>query len=161
MNQHPEEENLLDDVLAEAAPADFRAALLADTLRLASHRRRSRQIRRGVGAATALALGIFLSWRGLSPPSASIELYESVRTHPLAESALVRTHSFDGEVHTGSQPTVATIRTAAEREGFRFVDDDELLALAWPRPAALVRIGPEMQTLIFLPQAELEGGPLN
>jgi hypothetical protein len=161
MNPSPERENLLNDVLGETAPADFRAALLADTLLLAGHRRRSRQLRRGLAVAAVVALGAFASWRGRLPATDTIAGCEIVRTQLLAESAVIRTQRFVGEVATGSQPSIAMIETPAERAGFRLVNDDELLALALPRTAALVRVGPDAQALIFLPQPESQEVPLN
>jgi hypothetical protein len=163
MNGRPKQESLLDDVLAEAAPADFRATLLADTLREVGSRRRSKQIRRGVAVAAGLALGAFLSWRGLSlsATGSSIAGCEIVRTQPLADSAVVRTQIFAMEISTGSQPAVVVIETPAERPGFRIVNDDELLALASPRTVALVRLSPDSQALIFLPLPEAEAPPVN
>jgi hypothetical protein len=38
--------------------------------------------------------------------------------------------------------------------GYRIINDDELLALAAPRHAALVRIGPDAQELIFISPTE-------
>ena len=46
MNRPTDNERLLDDMLSEAVPADFREALLGETLRLACRRRRWRQTRR-------------------------------------------------------------------------------------------------------------------
>src|SRR4051812_46123393 len=121
MKRSPEGGNLLDDVLGESAPADFRAELLADTLRLAGRRRRSRRMQRGVSLAAALALGAFLGWRALIPTADAIAGCEVVRTHPLAEGTMVRTQHFSGEVRTDPQSSMATIETPAERNGFRFV----------------------------------------
>ena len=53
MNDRVDQDNLLAEVLAEASPADFRTAMLAETLRLARRRRHFRQSRHGLGVFAA------------------------------------------------------------------------------------------------------------
>jgi hypothetical protein len=44
---------------------------------------------------------------------------------------------------------------------FRVINDDELLALVAPRPAALVRLGPHSEQLFFVNPADEKGFPVN
>src|ERR1039457_506831 len=68
MNHETDNEQLLADVLAEAAPTDFREALLGETLRLARRRRRWRQTRRAAALLVALGLLAVLVRQNLPPP---------------------------------------------------------------------------------------------
>jgi hypothetical protein len=44
---------------------------------------------------------------------------------------------------------------------FRVNNDDELLTLVSPRPAALVRLGPHSEQLVFANPADEKGFPVN
>jgi hypothetical protein len=53
--------------------------------------------------------------------------------------------------------TLASIELISTKPGaelYRRITGDELLALVSPRPAALVRLGPETEALVFLASAE-------
>jgi len=41
------------------------------------------------------------------------------------------------------------------------IDDDELLSLVGSRPAALVRLGPDTEELVFVNPEDWKGFPLN
>jgi hypothetical protein len=164
MSHAIDQRRLLADVLAEAEPTGFRAALLGETLRLAGSRRRARRLRQ---ATTALAVvGLFgaLVWRFLlqgqgvlTPTSASCVI---VRTEPLPPGAIVRTQPFAADRVVMSVASVDVIRTTLNSGRFRKIDDDELLALV-ARPAALVRVGPNSANLIFLNPEDQKDFPLN
>lgn len=62
MKRKTDNEELLDDVLAEAAPPDFREALLGKSVRLVRRRRRMRQTRNAVAALAVVALFVYLVW---------------------------------------------------------------------------------------------------
>ena len=165
MNPPPDRERLLDDVLAESAPADFRDELLGETLRLARGRRRVRQIRR---ASVVLAVGCLvgiLVWRNLPPRGGQsrpvVAGGEVIRTQPLPAAAIVRTQPFGAGRVVGSIASVTVIRTEPAGRWLHLLNDDELLAFAAPQPAALVRVGPHAQELIFIKTAEQGGPPLN
>lgn len=150
-------DDLLADVLAETEPPDFRAALLGETLRLARRRRRVRQARRIVAAAALITLGSVLFWpRATSlqtteiarqPPSPAGP-YTLIATQPLAEAALVRTRPLPSSRIVTSVATVTTVTTQRDAPLVHAIGDSELLALA-PQPAALIRVGPGAQELIF------------
>ena len=167
MNHEPDNGPLLDDVLAEAAPPDFRKALLDQTLCLARRRRRRRQTRRAAALFVALGLITVLVWqssprRPVAPMpmiNAKVKSYQSVRTQPLPAGAIVATRPFSAGRFVASAATVETVQTTAGN--FRALNDDDLLALIGPRPAALVRVGPHSEELVFVNPADEKGFPVN
>jgi hypothetical protein len=168
MNEGTDNQNLLAEVLAEASPADFRAAMLAETLRLARQRRQFRQARRAVGVLTAASLLAVLVMQQFSkPPVVSPPLakqivrqsYKIVRTQPLPASALVSTWSFSATGFAAPGPNIIEIATTSG--GFRLINDDELLALLADKPAVLIRTGPHSEELVFANPEDQKGFPLN
>lgn len=168
MNRKADNEHLLADVLSEAAPADFRGAMLGETLRLVRHRRRWRQTRRGAAVLAALGLLAALVWQNwpkesaVSGPSAKRPAkasYQLVRTRPLPASAVVTTRSFSGHRMVSSAATVVQIATTSG--GFRLINDAQLLALVGQRPAVLIRTGPHSEELVFANPEDQKGFPLN
>lgn len=165
MNLPADHDNLLDAVLAESAPPDFRTALLGETLRLARRRRRWRQARRTTAVLallTVLGAGIWRSSIPRSPARHGTAMgCEIVTTHTLPIDVIVRTRPFDPEWRVATFTGVDVVQTVPSLDNFRFVNDDELLALAAPRSAALVRTGPHTQELIFLVPRESEASQVN
>jgi hypothetical protein len=169
MNRPTDNECLLDDVLSEAAPADFREALLGETLRLAGRRRRWRQTRRAAALLAALGLLAGLVWQNRLPISATMppvakaggRSYQLIRTEPLPVNAMVTTHPLAAGQLVASAVPVAVIETKTSRVGFRMIGDDELLTLITPRPAALVRLGPHSEQLVFANPDDEKGFPVN
>jgi hypothetical protein len=156
MNNRTDQESLLAEVLAEASPTDFRAAMLAETLRLARRRRQFRQIRRVVGALAVMGLlAVLVAQQFSKPPVVSTQLakkiekqsYELVRTQPLAANARVSTRSFSAAGFTSTAPSVIEVATVSG--GFRLINDNELLALLADKPAVLIRTGPHSEELVF------------
>jgi hypothetical protein len=163
MNHGAENKDLLDDVLAESVPEDFRAALLGETLLLARRRRYVRRVRRAAGAMAVVFMFAALAWwlaRPLSKPATTIaspailnQSYSLIYTVPLPASALVGTQPMNASTLIVSERFAGIVQTKFG-SGYRLINDDELLALAAPRHAALVRIGPGAQELIFLSPTE-------
>jgi hypothetical protein len=156
MNHRPDKENLLVEVLAEASPSEFRAALLAETLRLARRRRHFRQARQVVGVLAVMSLlAVFMVQQFSKPPAASPPVakqitkpsYELVHTLPLPANALVSTRKFSEAPFAAPEFTVVVVATAGG--GFRIINDDELLALLADKPAVLIRTGPNSEELVF------------
>ncbi|HEX7617715.1 MAG TPA: hypothetical protein VF480_03240 [Verrucomicrobiae bacterium] len=156
MNNRTDQENLLAEVLAEASPADFRKAMLAETLRLARRRRQCRRARPAAGVLVLMGLLAVLAAQHLSkPPVVSPSLakkvvrqsYELVRTRSLPDGALVSTRSFSAIEFAVALPKVIEVATASG--GFRLINDDELLALLADKPAVLIRTGPHSEELVF------------
>lgn len=154
MNRDPDNEQLLRDILAESAPADFRAAMLGETLRLARGRRRSRQwTRAGILALTVLVAVLFWKLSSRPPkiaqqsaPRAVPRSYTLIPTMPLPATAIITTQSSPPQPFAISEP-VHVIETTAGN--FQFINDNELLAMLNPGAAILVRTGPQSQELVF------------
>ena len=160
-NTAPERDRLLADVLSEDAPPGFREEVLDTTLRLARRRRGRRKLRRASVALVAISLLAVLVWRGVTPrrpvPDSAGRACELIRTQPLAGEKVVRTEPFLG----GPAAVAAVNRIRTKPGGFGVIGDDALLALVAPRPAALVRLGPRSQVLVFANPADDAGFPLN
>jgi hypothetical protein len=169
MNHEPDNKQLLADVLAEAAPADFREALLGETLRLARCRRHWRQTRRAAVLLVVLGMLAVLIWQNQPQPPAAVpsaakagdKSDKLIRTEPLPVSAIVTTRPLAAEQLVASVETVGVVETMAGSGGFRVINDDELLTLVSPRPAALVRLGPHSEQLVFVNPADEKGFPID
>lgn len=149
MNKPSDRNQLLNDVLLESRADDFREALLDETLRHARGRRRTRLLLR----AAPLVLVVGLVWffypvRRVAETPVHIAV-ERVCTQPLASTSSVWTQPLAAEFVVTTTPCAYVVRTRSEGEGFRLIGDEELMALAAPRPAVLMRLGPTSQTLIF------------
>lgn len=156
MNRRTDNNDLLADVLAETAPADFRDALLGETLRLVRRRRRWRQTRQAAEIFAVVSLLTVLAWQnfpeqaGVSKPAAKKSApvnYKLVRTQRLPENSIITTRQFSGGQLVASISTVIQVSTASG--GFRQINDDELLALISGTPAVLIRTGPHSEELVF------------
>jgi hypothetical protein len=163
MNDPADNERLLTDVLADEA--GFRETLFSETLRLARRRRRMRQARRTAAAVVVLAGLAALVWQSLPPrgtvPQTTGKLYIVVHTRPLPEAALVTTRPFSADRLVASVATTSIVTTPAASGQFREIGDDELLALAAPRPVVLIRLGPHLEELVFVNSEDQKGFPLN
>ena len=161
MNPRTDHEELLADVLAEESQAGFSDVLLGETLRLARRKRQWRQVRHAVVTAALLLLAGFGVWQSLPRGKQTIELaqppvaplpYQLVVSQPLAEAQLVTTQPLITETPLVTEFETPTLRTYGG--GFREVGDDELLALAAPQTAALIRRGPHEAELVIVPLSE-------
>ena len=167
MNHEPDNGLLLHDVLAEAAPPDFRRELLDQTLCLARHRRHWRQARRAAAVLAALGLLSALVWQNfpqhpvtLMPVAkAKVKSCQLVRTQPLPVGTIVATRPLSADRLVASAETIEMVQTTVGN--FHVINDDELLALITPRPAALVRVGPDSEELVFINPADEKGFPVN
>jgi hypothetical protein len=166
MNPGPDHERLLSEVLAEDAPAGFREALLGETLQRVRRRRRVRQARRVAALCVVAGMLTVFAWRFLLPHSGTLTGkprstgYELVLTQPLSAGAIVATQPLSAGHLISSQTTVAVVSTTGGGN-LRLINDDELLALVAPRPAALVRFGPDAEMLVFANPEDERGFPLN
>jgi len=168
MNHEADNGLLLNDVLAEAASPDFRRAMLDQTLGLARRRRRWRQTRRAAGILAILGLLVFFVWQKNVPQRSSAPAsvagavarnYKLVRTQPLPASEIVTTQPIASGRVIASAPTVEIIQTGGNH--YRVINDNQLLALLASHPAALVRVGPHSEELVFVNPADEKGFPIN
>ena len=84
---------------------------------------------------------------------------DKLRRLPL--TALVTTQPLSIEEVVVTVANASFVTTTADRGEFREISDDDLLALAGPRPAALVRRGPHAAELIVLDAADQQEAPPN
>jgi hypothetical protein len=162
MTDSRDNEPLLTDVLGEGVAGDFRERLLGETLRLARRRRRFRHARRA-GSFLVLAIGVcLLAWQISVPPSKPARSnlhakpYEIVITRPLASTAWIETRPMARVRLVASAPIGKVITTAAAGRRVPEISDDDLLALAAPKAAVLVRLGPHLAELVFADPADQE-----
>jgi hypothetical protein len=150
------DKNLLNHVLAETTPADFRAALLSRTLGLVRRRRRWRQLRQAAALLAALGICGILVWQKNLPrrpfvPTPETKAggpgYKLVQTHALPASAVVTTQPLVFGQLIAPKEAVAIVQTSSGN--YRIINDDQLLALIGPRPAVLIRTGPHTEELVF------------
>jgi len=158
MNNSPDNERLLTDVLAEESEPGFREVLLGQTLHLVRRQRRFRKIRRAASAVAVIAGLLLLAWRFFPSashgPLAPAAPYKLVQTQPLPASAIVATTPFPSSNLVTSLSSVEIIVTSAAAHNFRELDDDQLLDLVTPTPALLVRHGPHTAELVFANPAD-------
>jgi hypothetical protein len=150
MKPSPEQHRLLADVLGEET--GFREALLGETLRLARRRRHWRQVWHGLAGLAALALVVMGGWWARQPKTLNVVSTIAcpvVCTQPLRPEEIVSTRPLMSDLRIASAATVPIVSTVLG--SYREIGDDELLALAAPRVAALVRHGPHEAELIFVP----------
>ncbi|HUZ06232.1 MAG TPA: hypothetical protein VMV89_01955 [Candidatus Paceibacterota bacterium] len=168
MNRRIDNDDLLVDVLSGTEPADFRDALLGETLRLVRRRRRWRQMRQSAGVFAVAGLLAVLGWQNwpepiaVSPPVAKMAAptpYKLVRTEPLPDNDIVTTRSFLENQLISSSSNVVQVETAGG--GYRQINDAQLLALVAQRPAVLIRTGPHSEELVFANPEDKKGFPLN
>jgi hypothetical protein len=156
MNPEPEQKRLLTDVTLEGA--DFREAMLGQTLRAVRRRRHWRQAQRVAALCMVLGVAGFLAYRQADRHSSPVavesasHVYRLVQTEPLPVASLVSTEPFAGKV-IAVEP-VKIVQTTAASGNFRVLNDDELLALV-ARPAVLIRLDANSERLIF-PNPEAE-----
>jgi hypothetical protein len=173
MNDRGEQQELLDDVLAESSSPDFRASLLGETLRLARQRRRWRHTRQAGGVLATLILLAIISRQNqpenqpekistahpLAKPIAVATSYHLVETQPLSAGAMVASVNFPAVKMISSESAVTQIATTGGN--FRLINDEQLLALLMKRPAILIRTGPNSEELIFANPEDQKGFPVN
>jgi hypothetical protein len=156
MNNHTDKESLLAEVLAEASPADFRAAMLTETLRLARRRRQFRQMRSAAGVLVVMGLLVILIPKLLYKEQESAQplvkrivrpSYELIRTQAMPASGLIGTRNVPEVQSVTSVSTVVEIVTVSG--GFLQINDNELLAFFADEPAVLIRTGPHSEELVF------------
>lgn len=129
MKTNPEPDDLLKQVLSDAASEEFRTASLQQTLAAAHQRKTTRRVMRA-GAAIALCIGVVTLLFSRSPKPSQPPMASNPPSAP-------------------SDPTVPGT-------SIRVVGDDELLAMFPDRPVALVG-PPEKRQLVFLDEQRSKG----
>ena len=161
-------EQLMDEILADAASGDFAESVLRQMLRQARRRQRVRQLRQVLLVAAVLsALHLWLrqpqtpklvrTAKEISPPAAP-RAFDLVVTQPLLADMVVNTQTGLVAIVNATWPsTLALVSTLSADELFRELDDDQVLALLKDQPVALVRYGPHEATLVVTEELLHEG----
>ena len=154
-------QRLLAELLEEAAPAEFRDALMSQTLCQVRRRRRVRVLNRALLMA-ALLVGLpVLFWRAfVFPPERPASRafvtrnpaptsYHLVRSQPLNAAMIVETQPGTTPIVSSLSGTAAVVETKPGEHLFNELTDEQLLALLAGRPVGLVRYSAERAELVF------------
>jgi hypothetical protein len=163
MSINPGKHELLDDVLAEAAPPDFRSELLDRVLGEARYQRKRRVRNRILGSTAlvavliALAARLLPSYRELPAPKPDPLL---VHSQPLNPAVLVATQPQTFLLVHSTESSVAMVQTSPSELLFSFIGDPELFSMLGGRPAVLVCRGPVDCDLVLLNPEDRNGFPI-
>jgi len=156
-------QQLLDDLLDEAAPPDFKETLWQQTLEAVRHRNHARRRNRAVLAVAVAIVIPVLVWR-LVIPSAPTEVqvpqHGLVHSQSLRPAMFVETKPGTVRVITSLADSVAVIKTDPAKRLFQEIDDDQLLTLLAGRPAVLIREEPGQASLHFVNPEDQQGFPM-
>lgn len=164
MNENFDPHPLLEDVLREAAPVEFRRDLLRQTLGEVRHRKRVRARTRNL-IIMAIAVGFpFALWNMTPPPDQPCGSESSalrvVHSEPLRPGMVVETRLGAAGTVVSSLVGVVVVETGPRAQVVREIDDAELLAMAEGRPAALVRRSPGQAEFVLLNPSDQNGFPV-
>ena len=159
-------EQLLDDLLEDAAPPEFHAALLDKTLQSARQRKRVRRLNLMLGTLILAGLFAFAIQETRNPRT----LPNQIRQPILSVAALPSSHSLQVigtkpdsiksvAVSDSSDLTLTVVQTS-ESDRPKEINDKELLALAGDKPVALIHQGLHQSELIFLNPKDENGFPV-
>jgi hypothetical protein len=140
-------EQLLDDLLEDAAPPEFRAALLDKTLRSARRRKLARRFNMALSATAVAGICLLSFWKMREPPTLPDPMV--VNSQPLQPRQIVTTQLGSVEQFVSSAQTFAEVRTSGTSGPYQEIDDKQLMALLSGKSAVLVRQGPHQAELIF------------
>jgi len=163
MSVNPGKHELLDDVLAEAAPSGFRSDLLDRVLGEARHQRVRRARNRAfastalVAVLIALAARLLPSHKELPFPNADPLL---VHSQPLNPAVLVATQPQTLLLVHSTESSVAMVQTSPSEQFFSFIGDTELFAMLGGRPAVLVCRGLMDCDLVLVNPKDRNGFPI-
>lgn len=152
-----DQEQLLNDVLGAEANADQNATALDQLLQLAQRRRHQRQLRRGAVAMFVFAAVATIWWIQPRPQEpvtqlarnpASSPSYATVTSFALMPEQITSSQLLSPEQLINSTASVIIVQTMDAN--YHFVSDEELLELARPNIAALVRRGPQEVELVLI-----------
>ncbi len=155
-DKHSDE--LLRDLLHDAAPAEFRAALLAETLHQVRRRKSQRQRNRVLLVAAGMIAVTLALWRTSPTPTPSQVVHVQapidpllIHSQPLPPAMIIATDPTSvGHVET-SPNSLSVINTAPHPKLYQTIGDDELLTLL-AGTAVLVRQNEFEAEVFFVPQ---------
>jgi hypothetical protein len=152
-------DELIEDVMAEAATPSFREGSLDQLLGAATQRRVRRRRNRALMAASCFVAAIGLAaWQ--------LPIFKPSKPTSV-QSWIVHSGPLDGQMIVTTQPGLVTTITSSGLVArvepnsagklFELIDDDTLLALIGDRPAGLVNRGAANAELVLLNPADSKG----
>jgi hypothetical protein len=147
-------EQLLDDLLEDAAPPELRAALLDKTLRSARQRKRARRLTMTLSAAALAGICLLSFWIAREPATLRDQMRQAdpmvVNSRPLQPRQIVTTQLGCAEEFVSSASIFTEVRTSGSSGQYKEINDQQLLGLLADRSAILVHHGPHQAELILL-----------
>ena len=147
-------EQLLDDVLEDAAPPEFRAALLDATLRSARRRKQARRFNMAMSAAAVSGICLLSFWKMREPAALPVQIRQPdpliVNSQPLQPGQIVITQLDSVKASVSSASTFTEVRTSGSSGPYEEINDKQLLALLSERSAVLIHYGLHQAELIIL-----------
>ena len=163
MSVNPGKHELLEDVLAEAAPPDFRSDLLDRVVAEARNRRARRVRNRALGSVALVVVMIAVGSR-LLPTHRELPTTKAdpllVHSQPLGRALVVATQPGAFLLVQSTDSSVTVVETLPWEQLFSFIGDTELFALLGGRPAVLVCRGPVDCDLVLLNPEDRNGFPI-
>ncbi len=160
MNNRHQQDQLLDDILADAVPPGFHEALLKQALVEMRIRGRMRHRRQGAFVAALVLAACFALWRGIPPrhtKPVNTPACGLVLTRPLHPNQIVTTHARTAGIVSTSAGLVAPLATVPGVKLFHEFSDSELLTFLSGKPVALVAMAPNQEELVFLNPTDANG----
>ena len=140
---------LLDDLLREATPQNFRSDLLEEVLQRVRRRRHSRDLVKVVylvvilGFVVSFALTRFsIVPRQVAVPDLKRPSFGLIHSAPLDPTMIIRTESRTVNLVSSSVSTVSVVSTHSTDGILKEIGDDELLHFLAGKPVMLVRPTP-------------------
>lgn len=154
---------LLDDVLSEATPPDFRAELLETTLRQVQRRKRIRQWNQSGLALACVFVFAVIALNVFKPRPRTIETNRApdiltVHSQPLSSEILVTTQLTTTDIIASSSSSFVMVKSTASN--VQTIGDEDLFGLLAGKPVALVRHNFATE-LVFLNPADRNGFPIH
>jgi hypothetical protein len=158
---------LLDDLLEDGAPPEFRAVLLDKTLHSARQRKRTRRLKLALSALALVGPFAFAFQEIRNPKAPPNQIRQPILSAvPMPASIPVRVVSTKLDsfkyvtVSDFSDSTFVVVQTS-ESDRPKEINDKELLALAAGKPVALIHQAWHQSELIFLDPKDENGFPIH
>jgi hypothetical protein len=120
-------DKLLDDLLADSVPPDFRAALMDKTLQSARRRKQARRFNMGLGAAVLAGMFLFSFWKRREPAALTAQTRQPdamiVHSQPLQPAQVVATKFGPVAEFVSSATPCAEVLTSSSSGPYQEIDD--------------------------------------
>jgi hypothetical protein len=146
-------EQLLDDLLEDAVPPEFRAALLDKALRSARQRKRTRRFNMVLSAMAVTGICLLSFWKreaATLPAQISRADPMVVNSQPSRPRQILAAPLHRAPEFVSSASTFIEVRTSGASGPYQEINDKQLMALLSDRSAILLHHGPNQAELIIL-----------